>query len=115
MSILVKYTTEFDLTNDRYKNVIDELKSFLQGKVISSYIFGSLATGTHNSCSDIDLIIITETNKKFIKRWECFEDIFNIFPDIDLLIYTPQEFNDLTTNSPSLFWKDILSKMKKII
>jgi len=62
-------------------------------------LFGSVATGNISFDSDIDLIIIKETNKRFLKRLE--EVYAHIEPRtaIDILVYTPKEFEQLLSES----------------
>jgi len=56
------------------------------------FLFGSAARDELGLTSDIDLIAIIESNKSFIER---LGDIYlKIQPkDVDLLVYTPNEFN----------------------
>ncbi|MBF0314651.1 MAG: nucleotidyltransferase domain-containing protein [Oligoflexia bacterium] len=115
MSILIKSHATHDLTSKRYANIISDLTNFLGGKVEAAYIFGSLATNTLHAESDIDLIIVKETKLRFIHRWEEFEAIFDLFPDIDLLVYTPAEFSELISSKDSPFWRSIATTMKKIV
>lgn len=60
--------------------------------------FGSLATGDASRRSDLDLIIIQNTTKRFLDRYtgilqECSSAVTD--RDVDLLIYTPQELTQL--------------------
>jgi predicted nucleotidyltransferase len=55
-------------------------------------LFGSVARGDADEYSDIDLIIIKETGQRFIQR---SIDVMAYLPrdvSIDVLVYTPQEF-----------------------
>ncbi len=55
-------------------------------------LFGSAARGKVDRWSDIDLIVIKDTDKRFLDRLE--EVIDAIRPDFgfDVLVYTPEEF-----------------------
>ena len=74
-------------------------------------IFGSAVRNELGLTSDIDLIVIIETNKNFIERAE--EIYKNLAPiDIDLLIYTPNEFDRM--NKENLFLQHVLKEGKVI-
>lgn len=69
-------------------------------------LFGSAARGDDDAYSDIDLIVIKQTDKRFLDR---LADIITLIdPDfaLDVLVYTPEEFermlaeeNPLLTNA----------------
>lgn len=77
---------------------LDKLEDIIR-RIIDAYepqkviLFGSCARGDFVESSDIDLIVITETDKPFIKR---LKDSAYIIPDagVDILIYTPDEIRD---------------------
>jgi predicted nucleotidyltransferase len=63
-------------------------------------MFGSAARGQARTTSDLDLIVVMQTDLPFIER---FGPLWRrIKPAIaaDLLIYTPQEFEQLLQNRP---------------
>jgi len=58
-------------------------------------LFGSLARGTHTERSDIDLIVVRETNERFVERPT--EILMMLYQNlrgwaIDVLVYTPEEY-----------------------
>lgn len=56
-------------------------------------LFGSLARDDARSSSDIDLIVVKETEKKFLDRLdEFYEDAREA---LDVLVYTPKEFEEM--------------------
>ncbi len=59
-------------------------------------LFGSLARGEVGPWSDIDLILVKETDKRFLDRLDEFYG--QVQPDlpVDVLIYTPEEFANLS-------------------
>jgi len=57
-------------------------------------LFGSVARGNVHRGSDLDLIIIQETDKKFLSRLEPFYRDARIA--MDILVYTPEEFAAMT-------------------
>lgn len=66
-----------------------------KSKIDRIILFGSMATGRINMASDIDLIIIKDTKKRFLDR---LDDIYTaVLPsvDVDILVYTPKEVKDM--------------------
>ena len=62
-------------------------------------VFGSLARGEASRRSDVDLIIVQHTEKRFLDRYDgILREVAQAVPgrDVDLLIYTPQELAQLT-------------------
>ncbi len=55
-------------------------------------VFGSVARGEADQWSDLDLLIVAETNRPFLERYRDFEAIYEVWPKLDLLIYTPEEY-----------------------
>nr|WP_269207945.1 nucleotidyltransferase domain-containing protein [Thermoanaerobacterium thermosaccharolyticum] len=75
-------------------------------------LFGSLAKNEINEWSDIDLIVIKDTDKPFYERLE--EVIEIVKPDIgvDIIVYTPEEVEEMRE---SLFYTEEVLKKGKII
>jgi len=73
---------------------LDELKRRLAPhlqrarKVVA---FGSEARGESDQWSDLDLLIVAETPRLFLDCFKDFADLYNVWPRLDLLIYTPAE------------------------
>jgi len=74
-------------------------------------LFGSAAKKELGLMSDIDLIVIVESSKPFIERTE---EIYKVLQptDIDLLIYTPDEFKQMKIDN--LFIQHVLKEGKII-
>jgi len=87
------------LTVDKIKNIL--LPLFEEKGVIKAVVFGSFARKTESRKSDLDLMIIVETNRRFFERYESFNEIFRLIrgPAIDMLIYTPDEFANISHRS----------------
>jgi len=71
---------------------------FIKHRVGRVILFGSLARGDASRHSDVDLIIIKNTEKRFLDRYDdILPDISRAIAgrDVDLLIYTPDELNRL--------------------
>ncbi len=93
------------------QKTLDEIvKRFKNEQVFKIILFGSLATDTVTEDSDIDLVIITDSNKLFenfeerlrekIKFRNLILDLSKTTP-IDLLVFTRAEFEYLSEQQPS--------------
>ena len=74
-------------------------------------LFGSLARGDISAKSDIDMIIIKDTKKKFLDR---LDEIYSILvPNValDILVYTPEEFKSMKNRS---FIRNAVKEGKKL-
>lgn len=61
----------------------------------SVLLFGSLAVGETGEWSDIDLVIIKETNQGFLDRSKEVMELLRPRVGVDILVYTPAEFDRL--------------------
>lgn len=95
MSVLIKANSKYQLTNFNREVLIEQFTNALRGRVESAYLFGSFATNTITPESDIDIVLIKSTTEVFPKRAFEFMDLFDIFPKIDILVYTEDEFQRL--------------------
>ena len=59
-------------------------------------LFGSLATGDTDTWSDIDLVIVKETDKRFLDRIKEMMQLLQPQVGVDVLVYTPAEFARLS-------------------
>ena len=80
------------------KQVSLDLLAYQPKKVI---LFGSLARGDYHEASDIDLVIIKETDKRFLERISDVLRYMNSSLPIEALVYTPSEWQQMiqTENS----------------
>lgn len=96
------------LFNKRKKILLKELKR-IKKELLTKYhpkkviLFGSLLTGGVRENSDIDLVIVKETDKPFIER--AIEVALLIRPNvaIDFLVYTPLEFKQMSLGNNYFF------------
>lgn len=93
---------------------IDQMRSlilpvFKKNKTKKAYLFGSYSKGTQTRKSDVDLMIVTETDKRFFDRHGDYEEIQRLLADraVDMLIYTPDELEKISHRH---FIKRILEK-----
>ena len=86
---------------------------FQKCKVKKAFLFGSYAIGKETRKSDLDLMIIMDTNKRFFERYDQFDEIYSTFKGyaVDMLIYTPEELEKISHRH---FIRDILCKGKII-
>lgn len=74
-------------------------------------VFGSLVSGDVHEWSDIDLAVIKDTNLSFFKRLHEIRLRLQPRVGVDLLVYTPKEFRELTEKRRFVA-EEILSKGK---
>ncbi|MBI4022259.1 MAG: nucleotidyltransferase domain-containing protein [Candidatus Andersenbacteria bacterium] len=81
------------MTTEELQHLIDEVKE----AIIAGYnpdeivLFGSAARGDFTQGSDLDLLIVKETDKKPMQR---VREVVNCLPhttDVDVIVLTPQE------------------------
>jgi len=71
------------------------LRQLLRYQPQRVYVFGSYARGEQDALSDVDLVIVKETDQPFFER---MKEALNCIEDrgaIDLLVYTPSEFEHM--------------------
>ena len=73
--------------------------SFQKHGVIKAVVFGSYARNAENRKSDLDLILVQRTDKRFFDRYddiaENYENLRGVHTDI--LIYTPEELKRISS------------------
>ncbi len=70
--------------------LIEDLKPYNPEKII---LFGSAAREDSDEYSDMDVVVIKKTNKRFLERLiETAEMIRPSLGPIDVFVYTPEEF-----------------------
>src|SRR5437763_1765306 len=76
-------------------------------------VFGSLASGDITETSDLDLLIVKNTDKGFFDRIREVVKICDYDIGVDFLVYTPKELSEAALTNP--FVRDeILSKGKVV-
>jgi predicted nucleotidyltransferase len=86
--------------------------------IISKYqpdkiiLFGSLATGEMHEWSDIDLVIIKETELNYFDRLLEFKKMLDCNLATDVFIYRPQEFEARVAENHYFMVDEILGKGK---
>lgn len=79
---------------------VNKLVDGLSPKAI--ILFGSASNGTAGDDSDIDLLIVMETNLNKIDRFVQAKGVIGrIETPVDVLVYTPEEFEDESSRNNS--------------
>ncbi|MEW6428247.1 MAG: nucleotidyltransferase domain-containing protein [Thermodesulfobacteriota bacterium] len=81
------------------QDIIDTFLPFSPERII---LFGSHARGEEDEYSDIDVIVVYKTEKRFMDRLRELYMAWNIPKAVDILAYTPEEFERMMAESPFL-------------
>lgn len=96
------------ILNEELKRIIELIvKEYLPEKII---LFGSLATNNIREWSDIDLVIIKDTNKRFLDRLHEVHLMTRPKVGVNFIIYTPDEFQKMIDENRYFLVKEILGK-----
>jgi len=116
--------TEKVLERSRPKTSVEdigvaEIKSFLAEKlrglgVRRAFLFGSVAEGTCGAWSDIDVVVVYDTDRPFVERPRDFEALFDLGIPVDILAYTPEEFDRMGKTCTG-FWKEFERTCVRIV
>ena len=63
-------------------------------------LFGSRARDEETPCSDVDLIVVYETRKRFLDRLAELYLLWDLPMAVDILAYTPEEFMEMSGSNP---------------
>ena len=81
------------------KLIIHQIKPYKPQKVI---LFGSYAKGTAKADSDVDLVLIKNTNDNFQTRMKKVRLLISTTTPVDVFVFTPKEFKEGTKTNPLL-------------
>jgi predicted nucleotidyltransferase len=79
-----------------------------------AYVFGSVARGDQDEHSDVDILLVRDTQLPFFDR---LREVFDLYRDLgkaDLLIYTEGELESVLKEYGRYFIKDIVRNGVKI-
>ncbi|MBI1929194.1 nucleotidyltransferase domain-containing protein [Candidatus Poribacteria bacterium] len=99
--------------------MLDEQLPQIVSAIIREYnpekiiLFGSLATGTTGEWSDIDLLVIKETDQKFFDRLNEIARKCDNQVGMDCLVYTPREYEQESAENP--FFREEIVKKGRVI
>jgi len=79
------------------ERLLDLARAYAEGlrarlDLVGVVVVGSVARGEADEWSDLDLVIIADTARPFLDRYLDFTGIYDVWPRLDLIIYTPGEF-----------------------
>lgn len=75
---------------DKLAIVLERIKLYHPRQVI---LFGSWATGEQDEYSDLDLVVIKDTDRRFLERLIDVSDFIGLDIDkVDVFVYTPEEW-----------------------
>ena len=98
LSYSVNEDTYAELNRALLEAQLSEIRRRLAGMgVQKAILFGSLARDEVTPFSDLDLIIVQETDARFLDRLEPFYAGLDLRVDADILVYTPQELAEMQT------------------
>ncbi|MBI3103744.1 nucleotidyltransferase domain-containing protein [Candidatus Daviesbacteria bacterium] len=89
-------------------NIVSSLKSTNLRKIV---LFGSYAYGTPNQTSDIDLLVVVDTDKNFHQRIQELRPLLPKDRPIDLIVLTPDEYQKAKGNNSLVDEIDIKGKV----
>lgn len=113
--VLVKTRPVISALDFSRDDILDFLRDKLADKgVVAAYLIGSCASGEHGPWSDIDVIIIKDTELPFPERAGEFFPLFDLGIPVDIFVYTPQEAAHLD-KSPTSFWTATRQQRIKIL
>lgn len=95
----------------RLQHNLEQILAVLKTKYYPEQIilFGSLASGDVTPTSDLDLLIVKQTDKRFFERIKEVITLCDYDVGVDFLVYTPHEFAE-ESRSNLFFKEEILSK-----
>ncbi len=94
----VNEETQARLNREALEAQLSDIRRRLPGMgVQKAILFGSLARGDVTPFSDLDLIIVQETDARFLDRLEPFYAGLDLRVDADILVYTPEELAEMQT------------------
>ena len=97
------------------KTGIEEKINEIKDKIVREYkpekiiLFGSFAWGKPHADSDVDLLVVMESNKSRIERQR---DVLGVIHPshvpVDVLVHTPEELEENINKKGNLFLEDIV-------
>jgi predicted nucleotidyltransferase len=84
-----EYAQALDYALDRILDYVTSLP-----KVEKVILFGSYAAGRRDLFTDLDLLIVMASEQDFVQRTAELYQHIQAGVDVDLLVYTPQEFEE---------------------
>ena len=89
---VLPYTGSMDTAPPQDRTVLAMRLGPHLSRAARALVFGSVARGEADEWSDLDLLVVAETERAFCERYRDFAGLYEVWPRLDLLIYTPAEF-----------------------
>ncbi|MPM90376.1 hypothetical protein SDC9_137497 [bioreactor metagenome] len=91
--------------------VVETILEHCQPELI--FLFGSVANGTARYGSDIDILLVTETDERPIDRGKDILEALDVDTSVDLIVMTPGEFRN-NRRDPRSFTSHILNSGRPV-
>jgi predicted nucleotidyltransferase len=111
--------SEFNFTNFARKSLLEQNLKDVTATLITKYkpekiiLFGSLASGKVGDTTDIDLLVVKNTNKPYYDRIREVTSLCDYNVGIDFLVYNLEEFQQMAEAKP--FVKNEILKKGKVL
>ena len=107
-------TNQRQFSADRKKLLDQEMSRYIRllteyGSPEKVILFGTLAMGQVHEWSDIDLVVVEQTQLPFFKRIKKIRKLLKPKVGMDIMVYTPDEFDQLSDIS-SHFREPLLTR-----
>ena len=76
---------------------------------LEAYCYGSVVRGDEDGYSDLDVLVVRETEALLFDRMREIMDLRCEFGGVDMWIYTPSELKEMLAGSGYQFVKDIVA------
>lgn len=101
---------EAEITTEKIQNAVSKIvAAFKPEKII---LFGSWAWGTPGPDSDVDLLVVKETQDTRAESREISRMLFPRSFPIDVLVYRPRDLEQKIKEDRNLFLEDIVTNGK---
>ncbi len=92
-TLSLQRTAYADLLRQSLQHIVQTLSALEEVERIS--LFGSYARGHADLFTDLDILVVMETDQGFVERLRTLYALLAVPVDLDLICYTPQEFQSL--------------------
>ncbi len=84
------YSERLEAALGRIREILPQVKGIERVS-----LFGSAARGRRDLFTDLDLLVVWETEKTFVDRLKFLYSLLELPVDLDVICYTPAEFGAL--------------------
>ena len=117
---MIKTKEEVDIENRALKRKVlleMELKKIVEALIAKYkpgkiFLFGSLAEGKIHEWSDIDIVIVKATNKRFMDRLKEVALMCDYSVGVNFFVYTPEEILEAINEGNYFIKNEVLRKGK---